>query len=192
MSVPNRQIGQSAEANLLWNISKQLDVLKKYASISDPALIAKIDELISATSQIEISAESINLNTDQLESLVEAGNLLLEEIKTNTAASFDGQLIQDGNPVSDLNPLPVSATLSLSEYYVEDVEEDTATNTTYVGKQTDAGIWLVQKIVETTVGTITTTTIQYATILNNATVLTYSDAWTNRASLTYSEIKDLI
>ena len=75
---------------------------------------------------------------------------------------------------------------------LEDVEEDTSTNTTYVGKQTDAGVWLIQKIVETTVGTVITTIIQYATILNNAAVLTYSDAWTNRASLTYSEIKDLI
>jgi hypothetical protein len=32
MAIPAKQIGQSAEANLLWNISKQLDHLIKVVS----------------------------------------------------------------------------------------------------------------------------------------------------------------
>lgn len=32
MAIPSRQIGQSAEANLLWNISKQLEHLIKVVS----------------------------------------------------------------------------------------------------------------------------------------------------------------
>jgi hypothetical protein len=109
MGTPPKQIGQSAEANLLWNISKQLDNLRKTSSIVDPILLAKIDELITVSSEIEISAENINLNTDDLETLIEEGNALLEEIRDNTASgsSFDGQLTQDGNPVSDSNPLPI-------------------------------------------------------------------------------------
>lgn len=290
MAIPSKQIGQSAEANLLWQISKQLDNLKKTATISDPALLTKLDELISVTSQVEINAESINLNTDELESLITESNLLLEEIKTNTANSaiFDGQLTQNGSDVSDTNPLPVSvgdtlplptgaatsanqdainsslgtinttlgspmqqtggsvsvdnfpasqavtgsfltdaelrasavpvsatslplptgaATSDLQTsgnssltnidkntviFYTEDIEEDTSTSTTYIGKQSNSGTWLVQKVVESTVGTINTTLIEYATVLNNPTVLTYTNAWSGRATLIYSQIKNLL
>lgn len=34
MAIPSKQIGQSAEANLLWNISKQLEYLSKITSAS--------------------------------------------------------------------------------------------------------------------------------------------------------------
>jgi len=35
MSIPSKQIGQSAEANLLWNISKQLErLIQVTASLS--------------------------------------------------------------------------------------------------------------------------------------------------------------
>ena len=38
MAIPSRQIGQSAEANLLWQISKQLETLIKvvYATGNPP------------------------------------------------------------------------------------------------------------------------------------------------------------
>lgn len=54
-------------------------------------------------------------------------------------------------------------------------------STTYVGKEDKDGTWLVQKI--SVSGVVTTLT--YATVLNNASVLTYSAAWTARATLTY-------
>lgn len=192
MAIPPKQIGQSTEANLLWNISNQIDNLKKTSNITDPALLAKIDELIAVNSELELSAETINLNTNDLENLISAGNALLEEIKNNTSSgsSFDGQLVQTGNFVSEGNPLPVKYVNPV--FYTENVEEDTSNNTTFVGKQTNAGVWLLQKIVEITVGTKTTTTMEYASVLNNAAKTTYASAWTDRATLTYSEIKNLL
>lgn len=35
MAIPAKQIGQSAEANLLWQISKQLEILTKVISQSN-------------------------------------------------------------------------------------------------------------------------------------------------------------
>jgi len=35
MAIPSKQIGQSAEANLLWQISKQLEILIKVVSQSN-------------------------------------------------------------------------------------------------------------------------------------------------------------
>jgi len=53
--------------------------------------------------------------------------------------------------------------------------------TEYVGKETNQGVWLIQKIV--TSGSDMTMT--YATNLNNTSITGYSSAWTNRATLTY-------
>lgn len=36
MAIPSKQIGQSAEANLLWQISKQLEILIKVVSQGNP------------------------------------------------------------------------------------------------------------------------------------------------------------
>jgi hypothetical protein len=78
------------------------------------------------------------------------------------------------------------------KFYTEDVEEDTSTFTTYVGKQSVDEQWMIQKIVDTIVGTTTTTSLQYATVVNNSGILDYADAWADRATLTYSEIKNLL
>jgi hypothetical protein len=36
MAIPAKQIGQSAEANLLWQISKQLELLIKVTAANNP------------------------------------------------------------------------------------------------------------------------------------------------------------
>ena len=60
--------------------------------------------------------------------------------------------------------------------------------TTYVGQQkVTTGEWLIQKIDDAT-GDLT---ITWANISNNALVTTYTDAWTDRATLTYNLIGDL-
>lgn len=81
---------------------------------------------------------------------------------------------------------------SFAGFYTQDVEDDASNNTTFVGKQRKDGTWLVQEIAETSVGAKTSTAIRYASILNNATKTTYGSAWTDRATLTYSEIKNLL
>lgn len=74
----------------------------------------------------------------------------------------------------------------LSEYKGQDIEEVTTT-LTYVGKLTTTGLWLILSI-DTTTGVV----IRYANISNNSTKTTYTLAWTDRASLTYELLEDLI
>lgn len=69
----------------------------------------------------------------------------------------------------------------LNNYSTNDVEEASST-LTYVGKEDKDGNWVVMKIDESS-----GTSIQYATVTNNSGTTTYSDAWTNRASLTYND-----
>jgi hypothetical protein len=191
MAIPNLQIGSSAEVQWLRTVAKLIDQQTKTSEIADPELLQKIEELKTAINEIEINTDSINLNVDEVEGLIEASNLLLEEIKDNTASSSTEGLATEAK--QDLEILELQKVVKNTiKFYTEDVEEDTSNLTTYVGKQSVDGQWMVQKIVDTIVGTITTTTLEYATVVNNATKTTYADAWTDRATLTYSEIKDLI
>jgi len=65
-------------------------------------------------------------------------------------------------------------------YKTNDIDDSTA-NITYIGKEDEEGNWLIIKVDETSGVSIT-----YATNSNNPTVTTYSNAWSNRTSLTYS------
>lgn len=60
------------------------------------------------------------------------------------------------------------------DYSVNDIEEGT---TSYFGKTNSNADWLIVKV--------TDTSVSYATVLNNGTVTSYTDAWTDKATLTY-------
>lgn len=71
--------------------------------------------------------------------------------------------------------LPVSGAGSTAVDYSANDIEDAATS--YFGKTNTTGAYLIQKV--------TATSVSYATVTNNGVVTTYTDAWTNRATLTY-------
>jgi hypothetical protein len=79
------------------------------------------------------------------------------------------------------NPLPVAdaaVLAALGGYGVNDLAEAGAL--TYVGKESPAGAWLLQRI-DATSGLV----VRYASVANNASVATYAAAWAGRAGLTY-------
>jgi len=84
------------------------------------------------------------------------------------------QLTEDGK-------IPVSLTAGAdpSSFYVYDIEDGT---TAYYGNTNVAGAWMVKRV--------TDTLVSYATVTNNVTVTTYTDAWTDRATLTYGRIDE--
>ena len=71
------------------------------------------------------------------------------------------------------------------------VEADSSNGITYVGEAgigtaTSVTLWRIKKITETTVGTVTTTTIQYPQDAHSNPSLEYVFEWDNRATYTYS------
>ncbi len=68
------------------------------------------------------------------------------------------------------------------EYSVNNVENAA---TTYIGKVTPGGRWLIQRYVDAT------GVFDYANLSNNTSTTTYGAAWTNRAALTYAAFEDL-
>ena len=92
MAIPSKQIGQSAEANILWQISKQLEYLAKVtATTSDVTVINDITNPV-------ITALPIGASTSALQT---TGNTKLDSIITNT-----------GNVLTDTQlratPVPIS------------------------------------------------------------------------------------
>lgn len=76
--------------------------------------------------------------------------------------------------VSNLSEIASGSGSSEVDYSVNDIEEGT---TSYYGKSNASGAFLVLKV--------TDTSVSYATVTNNGGVASYTDAWTNRATLTY-------
>jgi hypothetical protein len=69
----------------------------------------------------------------------------------------------------------------LDDFYLNDVEEhSTNENIEYIGKENKDGDWLVIKIEE-----LIKPEFRYATISNNQSIDNYTDAFTNRETLTY-------
>ena len=67
---------------------------------------------------------------------------------------------------------------------VNDIDEVGAI--TYIGIEDANATWIIKKLDETS-----GISIRYATIGNNPTQSTYTDAWTNRATLTYGRYSEL-
>lgn len=88
-----------------------------------------------------------------------------------TFATLAGRLAQGVALVDD-------AGVQVIEFAVCDLAEAGAL--TYVGKESPAGAWLVQRI-DATSGLV----VRYASVANNASVATYAAAWAGRAGLTY-------
>lgn len=74
------------------------------------------------------------------------------------------------------------------EYAVNDVD-DAGSGITYICmSKSNASTWLVKKVTEVS----NDIDIKYANISNNPSVTTYTQAYTARATLTYSDIGDII
>jgi hypothetical protein len=71
-------------------------------------------------------------------------------------------------------------------YQVNEVD-DAGGGITYVGKAKTDGTWLIEKLTEAS-GDLTKV---YANESNNSGVSTFTDAWTDRATLTYGQIQTL-
>lgn len=79
-------------------------------------------------------------------------------------------------------PITGSITASastLADFSVNDIEEAT---TSYFGYTKPDGTWLLKSLTDTSVG--------YATVSNNGAVTSYTDAWTDRATLTYQRFDE--
>jgi hypothetical protein len=107
---------------------------------------------------------------------------ILKDIRDVTGGGSSGTSSIAPFLVNGALPITGSITASsstLADFSVNDIEDDA---TSYFGKTKPDGTWLVQKV--------TDTSVSYATVTNNGSVTTYTDAWTNRLTLTYGRFDE--
>ncbi len=106
--------------------------------------------------------------------------MAVKEIKDLEKDKFDdnGAVRISGEITTVANPL--------DKYSIAAIDEASST-VTYIGKQNTTGTWLLQRLTEAA----TVTSVEYANISNNGTETTYSLAWTNRATLTFTLLDNL-
>lgn len=112
--------------------------------------------------------------TDQLKEQRKT-NQILQELPTGGSGGGSGSIA----PFLVDGALPITGSITassstLADFSVNDIEEDT---TSYFGSTKPDGTWLIKSLTDTSVG--------YATVTNNVSVTSYTDAWTDRTTLTY-------
>lgn len=76
----------------------------------------------------------------------------------------------------------ITGSVSIEDRFnTNDIEEASST-ITYIGMEDKDGAWYIKKIDTTTLNEF-----KHATVLNNSGYTTYTNAWTNRAILIYSD-----
>jgi hypothetical protein len=98
----------------------------------------------------------------------------------------------DGSPIKEVTTTKVGNKTSLdvnsifaNEFNTNDIEEVSAI-VTYIGMEDKNGCWYVKKI-----DTSSDVNFSHAMETNNPTVTSYTDAWVNRATLTYNNYGDV-
>lgn len=154
-------------------------------------LLKPLKDVVQAVKNIAIPAQ-IKTDTSKIEKKLDKSNELLEKISEKPMGGGGGG---HGTPYIDNTgkhayvelvggavPITGSITASsstLADFSVNDIEDAT---TSYFGYTKPDGTWLVKEL--------TATSVSYATVTNNGAVTTYTDAWTNRATLTYGRFDE--
>lgn len=175
MAIPPKQIGQSTEANLIYNISKQLNnltfvisnglsnVLAQSIAYTDSALLNKQDILISG----------VNIKTVNGESILGAGDIIV---------STDSITV-----VNTYSELPLASTVTGDFFWVENSQGTQWLPGSLGGTYYSKGMYYSNGITyEYTDIPYNATSAEVITGLNNTkfvTPLTLSDWWTNIKTL---------
>ncbi len=149
------------------------------------------NDVVSAVKAIVIP--EVSLDTTRLEKEQKAQTKLLKEIRDKPIGGGGGggsswiALNDEGTPVPiqlDNGAIPITGSITassstLADFSVNDIEEDT---TSYFGNTKPDATWLIKKV--------TDTSVSYATENNNGSVTSYTDAWTDRATLNYGRFDE--
>lgn len=201
-AIPKEQVNISipeqkdyvAQFNELTNAIKAVESVVKAQKLRVEAPIVNVPE-----TQVNVEAPDLTPITKDIERAfkqaiglidipkpekLDISPLVKEQQKTNKilaempiGGGSDGSSSIAPFMVDGALPITGSITASastLADFSVNDIEEAT---TSYFGYTKPDGTWMVKSLTDTSVG--------YATVSNNGAVTSYTDAWTNRATLTF-------
>ena len=113
--------------------------------------------------------------------------ILKEELKTQKYVIILGVSKDNRLAPALVGPGGVLVTSLLAEYTVNDIDNYTNANITYIGMEDKDGRWIVVKI-DSSTGIV----VRYASQKNNPSITDYTTAWNNRTTLNYDYLKNVI
>ena len=117
---------------------------------------------------------------DRVKQTAEAEHIGPDYTGDNISAKKVANYVWNGSSWERMvQPSGSASASTLADFSVNDIDDGT---TAYFGKTKPDGTWLVQKV--------TDTSVSYATVSNNGAVTSYTDAWTNKATLTYGRFDE--
>lgn len=105
---------------------------------------------------------------------------------TEKIEAGNGVLAKTYTTIDKLKEYILSGFSVIRSYEVNDLD-DAGSGVTYIGKADTDGNWIVERITESG----NDLSKDYANISNNAGQANYTDAWTNRLTLTFQEFHNL-
>jgi hypothetical protein len=142
---------------------------------------ARHDQEIASLASIDISKVEKKLDVsnrilkDIYEKPVGGGGSGSSWPAVNSEGLAQPLTIDDNGALQITGSITASAS-TLADYSVNDMTD------TYFGFTKPDGTWLVKQV--------TDTSVTYATVSNNGTVTSYTDAWTAKATLTYGRFDE--
>jgi len=141
----------------------------------------------SNAKKVKIVEGNVTINASDIQ--IGAVEIKDRDSDNRAIVNDDGSLKVDigVNPATQENQLTIISKLGLGDYYTNDIDDYSQTNIMYIGKEKDDGTWLILKL-DMNTGTV----IRGASETNNSTYTSYSSAWTNRLSLNYDYLKNVL
>jgi hypothetical protein len=129
--------------------------------------------------------ETLNLSDKDIDKLVSSmatmlSNIVIPQPPPSSPSFRNSSGGADRASVVQRGAINAIATFSF-DGGINDLDDTTTSNVTYIGKEDPEGTWSIMKMDETTGLSFT-----YASKLNNTSIATYSSAWVVRTSLTYN------
>lgn len=112
-------------------------------------------------------------------------NNVYEQLKYRIRVTSDDFV--DSNGVQKSVLVDDSGSINVKENSFETNQIDSVGDNTYIGMESKSGEWWI-KFISAGGNPVP---FQHATVVNNPSYLTFTDAWTDRALLAYSDYKDV-
>ncbi len=113
---------------------------------------------------------------DRVKQTAEAEHIGPDYTGDNISAKKTANYVWNGSAWERMTQPGGTSASTLADYSVNDMAD------TYFGFTKPDGTWLVKQV--------TDTSVTYATVSNNGTVTSYTDAWANKATLTYERFDE--
>jgi hypothetical protein len=174
---------KSIDINNLGDIQRFFSHLENVIKDNQPLISVEKQDLVLPTSASKALPVRLSDGKSFYNAIATLSSSMASVYRDSTGKGVPVTLTSTGSvPVTNPDGTNIGSdgtAPTLADFSVNDIEEAT---TSYFGFTKPDGTWLVKEL--------TNTSVAYATVSNNGAVTSYTDAWADRATLTYGRFDE--